>query len=139
MKTRFKQHSSSFKNGGDVYVLQSDQASKGVRVELWPWQYSKNKEEFEKNKHLFLEDGKKQLLAMRIFVTEILDQHLRERMEGALIKGLYNSKEPWAKLADQGMHFLDPKPGEEKYYGYPVMAENICPFKIYGLPDKLKI
>lgn len=142
MKKRFKQHTSSFKNGGDVYVLQPDQASKGIRVELWSWQYSKNEDEFEKNKHLFLEDVEKQLSAMRIFAAEIPDnsgQHLRRRIEGALIENLYNSKEPWAELADRGMSYLKPKPSDKGYYGQPIIGKNLCSAKIYGLPEKMRV
>lgn len=139
---RFDDHSRSFRTGGDVYNLDPKKASEGVRVELWPWQFSKNKSDFEKNKHLYLEDVKNQLSAMRIFVAEIPDnseQHLRKRIEGSLMRSLYGSKESWAKLADRGMKLLKPRPSDKGYYGQPIIAENICPVKIYGLPDKLRV
>ncbi|MDV0444551.1 hypothetical protein MmiAt1_00780 [Methanimicrococcus sp. At1] len=149
MKRRFKEHTSGYKNGKEVYVvLESDQASKGVRNELWPYHYSKNKDEFKANKSLYLKDVERQLSAMRVFVTEIPGEryssghHLRQRMEGALMRSLYNSKESWAKLADRGMKLLDPKPSDNNYYGVPITAENICPVKIYGLnngSDKLYV
>jgi len=138
MKKRFQSHSRSFRNG-EYYILHPEQASKGVREVLWDWKYSENKEEFEKNKNLLLKDVEKQLVAMRIFVAEIPSLHLKERMEGALIKNLYGSNESWAKLADRGMHYLDPKPSDKGYYGQPIIAENVCSAKIYGLPDKLKV
>lgn len=135
-KKRFGDHSRSFKNGGDVYVLDPKQASKGIRVELWPWQSSKNIKDFEKNKNLYLEDVKHQLSAMRIFVAEILEERVQYRMEATIIHNIYYSKESWSELADRGMMVYQIRCNNE----IPILAvnelENSNVKKIYGLFDK---
>ncbi|WP_316559410.1 hypothetical protein [Methanimicrococcus stummii] len=116
--------------------MQPDQASKGIRVELWPWKYSES-EEYEKNKHLVLEDAEKQLSSMRVFVTEEPDPRFRKRIESAIANNLYNSKESWSELIDRGMNVDDPI--WEDYGETPIEIKNNCEHKIYGLPEILKL
>lgn len=135
MKRRFREHTLEYKKG-NYTLLDVESARVGVRKELWHgWQYAKeHQNQFLDNKDVLLEFAERELIAYRLFVAEIADKRKRERVEAAILINTYNSKEPWADLADTGMA-LRGRYNDE----IPIQIKNICSHKIYGLPETIEI
>jgi hypothetical protein len=135
MKTRFSQHTREYKQG-HYNVLDVEYAQLGKRKEIWHgWQYAKtHQEEFIERKEIILQAVDNQLSAFKIFVTEVPDLRIRERIECAIMQNIYTSSEPWAALADRGMCLRG------KYHselGITLLSK--CQEPIYGLPNALEI
>jgi len=132
-KRRLKEHIREYKKG-NYTILDMKSAKKGIRNEIWHgWDYAKtHRKEFLDNKESILKSVDQQLSSSRIFITELKDKRLRERIEASIMNNIYNSKENWADLADRGM-FLKMRYNSEM----PIEANNIADNKIYGLPDFL--
>jgi len=135
MKQRLQAHTREYRKG-NYNVLDVSYAIKGERQEIWHgWEYAKaHRDEFEKNKNEILQAVENQLRAFRVFIAEIHDVRRRERMEFSFMNNLYLSKEDWAELADRGM-FLKGRYNSEM----PIIINNICPSKIYGIPTTIEI
>jgi hypothetical protein len=135
MKTRFRQHTSAYKNG-KYTILDVDSATKGVRKEIWHgWEYYKShKDEFKSQKKDLTDFIDRQLDAFKIFIVEVNDKRKRERIEGSIMSNVYSSKEPWADLTDRGMRLL-PRYNNEM----PILIKNKFPNKLYGVLETLEI
>lgn len=135
IRKRMLAHIREYKKG-NYTVFNTDNAKKGIRDEIWHgWKYAReNRNEFEHNKETILRYVEKQLIAFNIFIGEISEKRKRERIEDAIMQGIYNSKEKWSELADRGM-FLKGRFNSEM----PIEITNITSEKIYGLPDKMEI
>ena len=132
---RLKTHVRKYKKG-DYTVLDVDSAGKGIRKEIWHgWQYAKtHQEEFNERKIEILNAVDKQLTSFRIFVAQVFDKRIRERLEASIMHNIYSCKEPWADLSDRGMLLLGRYNSE-----MPIEINNMSYCKIYGLPCTLEI
>jgi hypothetical protein len=132
---RFRQHSLEYKSG-NYTVFNVDEAQQGKRVEIWHgWSYAReHRDEFNARKEEILNAVEKQLKAYRIFVAQVSNARSRARIEAAIMQNIYSSCEPWAELADRGMH-LSSRKAEE----IPIKIKNISNHKLYGLPESLEI
>ncbi len=135
MKRRFSQHNREYKKG-NYTVLDVSSARVGIRKEMWHgWDYAKkNRKEYFEHEAIILNLIREELRAYRIFVAKVDDKRKRERIEFAIIHGIYRSKDPWSNLVDGGMALRG-----RFNYEVPVQLENISPYKVYGLPEKLEI
>jgi hypothetical protein len=135
MKTRFSQHTREYKQGR-YNVLDVEYAQLGKRKEIWHgWQYAKtHQEEFIERKDIILQAVDNQLSAFKIFVTEVSELRIRERIECAIMQNIYTSSEPWAEIADRGMCLRG------RYQSEPcIRLISKCQESIYGLPNVLEI
>ncbi|HQE49978.1 MAG: hypothetical protein ACOX21_04080 [Bacillota bacterium] len=135
MKRRFTEHTREYKNG-NYTLLDVECAQKGVRKELWHgWQYAKrHRSIYLDNKDIILELAEKELIAYRIFISEVADRRKRERIEAAILVNTYSSKEWWADLIDGGMSLRSRYNRE-----IPIQVKNVCAHKVYGLPELMEI
>lgn len=135
MKRRFREHTREY-NKGNYTVLDVESAKIGVRKELWHgWQYAKeHQKQFLEYKDVILEFVEKELIAYRLFITEIADRRKRERIEAAILINTYSSKELLANLFDGGMSLRG------RYnYELPIEIKNVCSHKLYRLPETIEI
>ena len=134
-KRRFAEHTREYMNGRYT-VLEVESAQIGQRKEIWHgWEYAKaHRDEFIEHKDFILKSVEKELAAYRLFIAQVGDKRRRERIEFAIMHSVYSSKEPWADLVD-GEVALRGRANKE----IPIEIKNICPCKIYGLPDTLEI
>lgn len=135
MKRRFREHARE-NNKGNYTVLDVENAKIGVRKELWHgWQYAKeHQNQFLENKAVILGFVEKELIAYRLFISEVTDRRKRERIEAAISINAYSSKEPWSDLIDGGMALRG------RYnYEIPIEVKNVCSHKLYGLPGTIEI
>ena len=135
MKRRLAQHTREYKKG-NYTLIDVESAKNGIRKELWHgWQYAKeHQNEFLENKDVILEFAEKELIAYRLFISEVADRRKRERIEAAILINTYSSKEPWADLFDGGMSL------KGRYnYEVPIEVKNVCSHKLYGLPVAIEI
>lgn len=134
-KRRIAAHTRAYKKG-EYTVLDTKSAGNGVRKEIWHgWQYAKDHEdEYSARKDTINEAVEKQLCSFRIFIAEMPDKRLRERLEAGIMHNIYIAKEPWADLADRGMHLKG-----RTNFEMPISAENISQSIIYGLPKIIEI
>jgi hypothetical protein len=135
MTTRFSQHTREYKRG-NYNVLDIECAKRGERKEIWHgWQYAKShQDEFANRKESILKAVDHQLSSFKIFVAEILELRMRERIESAVIQNIYTSNEPWAVLADRGMCLRG-----RYQFEPPISMKSNCKDVIYGLPGILEV
>lgn len=135
MKRRFSQHKREYMSGRYT-VLDVQAANQGERKELWHgWEYAKtHQDEFLRHKTYILKSVENELASYNLFITEVGDRRKRERIEFAIMHNAYLSKEPWGALVDGGTALRGRANGE-----VPIAAKNICPHKIYGIPDMFEI
>ncbi len=121
---------------GNYTILDVSSAKSGLRKEIWHgWQYAKtHQDEFIKNKATILKAADEHLSAFRIFLGQVPDNRMRERIESAIMQDIYNSTDPLSELSDRGM-FLKTRHNSEM----PISLHNISKDKIYLLPDNLEI
>lgn len=134
-RKRLRSHTAEYKKGRYT-VLDVSAAEKGERCEIWHgWNYAKtHQHEFVERREEILRAVGDHLLAFRIFVTQEHDKRIRERLEAAIMQGVYCNKEPWSELADRGM-YLSGRYNSEM----PLLIQNYCEHKIYGLPESFEI
>lgn len=135
IKRRLAQHSLKYYKG-EYTVLDVKAAQAWVRRELWHgWKYAEeHQEQFLENKDLILGFVKDELAAYRVFITEVDDRRIRERVEAAILINAYSLKEPWTDIIDGGMHLRN-----RSGYEVPISMRNICPYKIHGLQETLEV
>lgn len=135
MKRRFSQHRREFMSG-NYTVLDVKSAINGERAEIWHgWGYArKHKDEFLHHKDYILKAVETELASYRLFITEITNRRKRERIEFAIIRDAYSSKEPWGDLVDGGMAIRG-----RGNYEIPIEVNNICSHKIYGISEIFEI
>jgi len=134
IRRRLLEHKRTYLKG--LYtILDVPSAEIGLRDEVWHgWSYAKShKKEFLDNKTEILKAANTQLVAFNVFVLEEPDKRIRERIESAIMLGIYSSIEPWSDLADRGM-FLKMRSNAE----IPICGINYVDVKIYGLPKRLE-
>ena len=134
-KRRICAHTREYRNG-KYTVLDPVCAGKGERSEVWHgWQYARqHHDEFVNRKTEIQAAAERQLQAYRIFVAEVPDTRIRERIEAGIMENLYSSKEYWSELACRGM-FLKGRYNCEM----PIVVHNISSGKIYGLHVPLEV
>jgi len=134
-KTRFRQHTLEYKSG-NYTVFNVDEAENGKRIEIWHgWSYAReHRDEFNDRKEEILNAVEGQLKSYKVFVAKVPDKRIRARFESAIMHNIYSSNEPWAELADRGMHLSKRKKDE-----VPIKFKNLSDYKIYGLPEILEI
>lgn len=136
---RFREHTRAYLSGVytifDVVALQQ-----GIRTELWHgfWMKKRSKEkqkEYESRRDEIVEAARKQLSAFRIFVAQADPKpRILERLEASIMNALYTSTGSISEIPDRGM-MLAPRWQSEQ----PIIARNIAPVKLYGLPKHLTI
>ncbi len=134
-KKRFRQHTLEYRSG-NYTVFNVDEAEKGKRIEIWHgWSYAReHRDEFNDRKEEILNAVERQLKSYKVFVAKVPDKRIRARFESAIMHNIYSSNEPWAELADRGMHLSKRKKEE-----VPIKFKNLSDCKIYGLPEVLEI
>ena len=92
-KKRISQHGYAY-NAGKYNVLNIAALKKGLRVEIWHgWQYaSSHQEEYQARKEEISIATKNQLQHTKIYIANIEDKRIQERIEGAIAHQLYESK-----------------------------------------------
>jgi hypothetical protein len=135
IKRRFYQHKREYMSGRYT-VLDVESANNGERKEIWHgWHYAKeHKDEFLNHKDYILSSVENELASYRLFITEITDKRKQERIEFAIIRDAYFSKERWGDLVDGGMALRG-----RFNYEIPIEVKNICSHKIYGIPETFEI
>ncbi|MBK8503741.1 MAG: hypothetical protein IPL46_16930 [Saprospiraceae bacterium] len=74
-------------------------------MEIWHgWLYTRtHREEFNERKEEILNAVEVQLKSFRVFIAQVPEIRERARFEAAIMYNIYDSKGPWAELADRGM------------------------------------
>ena len=134
-RRRLSQHKREFM-AGRYTVLDVSAAQKGERKELWHgWGYAKaHQDEFLQHKDFILKAAETELAATSLFVAEIADKRMQARIEFAIIQNAYLSKAPWGDLVDGEMALRGRANCE-----IPIEVRNVCPCKIYGIPEVFEI
>jgi hypothetical protein len=135
MISRFREHTRKYISG-DYTVLDIAAVGQGLRKEIWHgWGWSPEKRsEFDIRRLEILDAAQKQLMGFRIFVTSVDQPRIRERIEAAIMKWLYQQPAPLCDIPDKGM-FLSPR----RYKEQPFIVKNITDVYLYGLPHSFEI
>lgn len=135
IKKRISQHTREYKKG-NYTILNVESAKEGIRKEIWHgWSYAKkNIDQFNLHKDDMLLAVDKELAAYRLFTASVSDKRKRERIEFSIMHHVYGSKEPWSDLVDGGMYLIG-----RSNYDIPVIINNKCMHKIYGLAESLEV
>ena len=78
--------------------------------------------------------GRRMMADLRLFIAEIPDKRLRQRVEAVIIRGLYDGPKPLCDLPDRGMYLAPRREDEE-----PITVTNVCNSRIYGLPETMSV
>ena len=133
---RMREHTRKYMTG-DYNVLDLGKMQHGVRHEVWHgWGWTPEKRaHFESKKEMVAAAARTQMAGFRLFVADIgTEPRLLERLEAAIMSGLYQQSAPFCDLPDKGM-MLAPRRAEEEI----IEVGNQCDVIIYCLPDRLKI
>lgn len=135
IKKRISQHTREYKKG-NYTILDVNSAKVGIRKEVWHgWGYAKkNIDQFNLHKDYMLSAIDDELAAYRLFTANVSDKRKRERIEFSIMHNVYGAKEPWSDLVDGGMHLIG-----RSNYDIPIIINNKCLHRIYGLADYLEI
>ena len=134
-KRRIATHLREYRKG-NYNILDMKAVSECKRVEVWHgWGHSKkDRDEFERNREYYDKAIQDQLKTYRIFVAEIDDKRIRERIEASIMINAYTSKEFWADFAPRWMHLVG------RYnHEMPINTIHKCDEMVYGLPVQLEI
>jgi len=134
-KERIVEHRTNYFKG-EYNVLDIDALKRGLRKEIWHgWQYaSDHQEEYIDRKEEISVATQILLQHIKIFIAKTDNKRMQERIEGAIAHQLYVSKEPYSDIIDGGMHLKGRYNAE-----MPILINNVCGHKIYGLPEKIEI
>lgn len=140
MPKRFREHTGEYMNG--IYnVLDVVALKAGFRKEVWHgfWMAKKRQREklaeYKKLQPQIQEAVRQQLSGFRIFAADIgTKPRILERLEAAIMECLYKQPMPLCEVPDRGMK-LTPRRKRER----PIVVENKCEAKLYGLPTHLEI
>ncbi len=132
---RFKEHTRKYMNG-EYNVLDISAVQQGVRKEIWHgWDYARrHREEFEEQRSIILDAVQKQLAGFRIFVTDIEEPRVLERIEASVMNNLYKQQSPVCDIPDRGMRLAPRLPSEKS-----IVVKNNCNVLLHGLPVFLEI
>lgn len=133
--TRFREHTRKYTNG-EYTVLDILAAQEGIRKEIWHgWGYARShREEFEEKRMTIQDAVQKQLAGFRVFVTDIQEPRVLERLEAAIMNKLYEQTSPICDIPDRGMQ-LAPRWDSEN----PITVKSYSRAHIHGLPAFLVI
>lgn len=133
--TRFREHARKYMNG-EYNVLDILAAQEGIRKEIWHgWGYARGHREEFKEKQMAIQNAvQMQLAGFRIFVTDIQELRVLERLEAAIMNKLYEQAPPICDIPDRGMQ-LAPRWNSEN----PITVKSCCKVHLHGLPDFLVI
>jgi hypothetical protein len=133
-KKRFSFHSREYNNGG-YNILDVKSAKEGIRKEIWHGWGLGSKEEFIADRDSMLKAIEEFISSFGVYVAKVSDKRKRERIEAAIMEGIYRSTdEPYADLADRGMKLT------HRYnYEMPIKIKSIISGKVYGIPEYLEI
>jgi len=135
-RARFVQHRREYLRGA-YNVLDPVQARNGVRSEIWHgWHYWRaHNDEFAARRNEIQAAATRQLSAFRVFVTDIEPRsRVPERLEAAIMRGLYAAPSPFCDMPDKGMFLAQKRSSDE-----PITVLNCCASKLHGLPKLLPI
>ena len=133
---RFREHTRKYMSG-DYTVLDIAALRQGIRKEIWHgWGWSPEKHSDYKSRKNTIDDAARQQLAgFRIFVANLDNQpRILERIEAAIMNGLYQEPSPLRDIPDKGMQ-LSPRWESEEI----VVVQNECAATLYGLSKHLEI
>jgi len=109
----------------------------GIRKEIWHgWGWSPEKRaDFEKQRQEILNAAREQLQGFRIFAADVgTEPRILERLEASIMNNLHKQPSPFCDIPDRGM-MLSPRWDSEA----PIITENRCTVRLYGLPVHLEI
>lgn len=135
-RQRFAQHKREYLRGA-YNVLDPVQAQNGIRSEVWHgWSYWRaHGDEFAARRNEIQAAVTRQLAAFCVFVTDIEPKgRAPERLEAAIMGGLYAAPPPFCDIPDKGMFLAPRRSGEE-----PITVLNGCASKLHGLLARLPI
>ena len=133
---RFREHTRKYMSG-DYTVLDIAAMQQGIRKEIWHgWGWSPEKRaDFEKQRQEILNAAREQLQGFRIFAADVgTEPRILERLEASIMNNLYEQPSPFCDIPDRGM-MLSPRWDSEA----PIITENRCTVRLYGLPVHLEI
>ncbi len=138
VRSRFREHAKQYLTG--VYtVLDVDAVRDGSRREIWHgfWTGPRPSErvaEYEARREEITAAARRQMTSCRIFMVEMNQPRILERLEAAVMNHLYRQPAPFCDLPDRGM-MLAPRWNTEAL----ITARNSCAHLLYTLPEKLEI
>lgn len=93
---------------GKYTLLNLDAMKQGIGKEIWHglwagYDSDDRKAEFARRKDELQEGARQQMAAWKIFVAEVSDVRIQQRMEAALMGALYAAPKPYCDLPDKGM------------------------------------
>jgi len=132
---RFYEHTRKYMSG-DYTVLDIEAMRCGIRKEIWHgWGWTPEKrKDFNNRKQTILDAAHAQLGGMHIFVASVADRRIRERIEAAIMKCLYQQPAPLCEIPDKGMS-LSPRRKNES----PLVVKNIADACLHGLPQTFEV
>lgn len=142
LRRRFQHHTDTYFAGGYT-LFDMTEMKNGRRREIWHgaewvgWRWAERPErqaEFIERRTELRDAVKLQLGTFRVFVTPIADRRVRERMEAAIVTGLYAAPPPLCDVPDQGMRLTRRRSDEEA-----ITVQNVCANTLYGLPECFSI
>lgn len=132
--SRFREHTQKYMSG-DYTVLDIAAMEQGIRKEIWHgWGWTPEKRnDFNNRKLMILDAAHKQLSGFRIFVANVDQPRISERIEAAIMNCLYQQPAPLCDIPDKGM-FLAPRRQNEQ----PFIVKNITDVHLHGLPQSFE-
>jgi hypothetical protein len=138
VRSRLHEHTKQYLSG--VYtVLDVDAVQAGTRKEIWHgfWMKPRPTErvaEFHARHDEIITSARRQLASFRIFVAEMKEPRILERLEAAVMSHLYQQASPFCDIPDKGM-FLAPRLSSEE----SIIVNNTCDHILHTLPLQLEI
>lgn len=134
-RKRFSEHTRFFLNG-DYTVLDIAMLQRGWRHEIWHgWGCARShRAEFVERESEIRGAAKRQMAGFRLFVAQVDNKRVRERLETAIMHCLYLVPSALCLIPDRGMRLWPRRPSE-----VPITVSNACSSQLYGLPDQLSI
>ena len=134
-KKRISQHGYAY-NSGKYNVLDMKALKEGIRKEIWHgWKYARShQDEYHSRKEEISIATEMQLQNTKIYIANIEEKRIQERIEGAIAFQLYASKAAYADIIDKGMNLKGRYNSE-----IPINIINNVDQKIFGLPRELEI
>jgi len=104
---------------GKYTLLDIDSMRRGVRKEIWHGMWAghnseERKAEFIQRDSELQEVAREQMAAFRIFVAEVSEARIPERIESAIMQTLYAAPEPYCDLPDRGTLEMPRRDNEER-------------------------
>ena len=106
------------------------------RKEIWHGsQWTGGIEPSPDEKKMIEAAGQRMMADLRLFIAEMPDERrLRQRIEAAIMLGLYKTPKPLCDLPDTGMYLRPRRPDEGA-----IAVTNVCSSRIYGLPETMSV